>query len=118
MMAMPMTWKLSITISANIMKRLTPSHPGKILLEEFIQPLGLTQYRVAKEVGISHPTMTAIIKGTRPISVENAIRLGLYFGIDAEFWINLQSHYELRLARRRLAGRLKREIKPRQAEAA
>ena len=89
-----------------------PSHPGKILLAEFIEPLGLTQYRVAKEAGISHPTMTAIINGTRPISVENAIRLGLYFGIDAEFWINLQSHYELRLARRKLVSRLQREVKP------
>src|ERR1043166_10154675 len=88
-----------------------PSHPGKILLVEFIEPLGPPQYRVAKEAGISHPTMTAIIKGTRPISVENAIRLGLYFGIDTEFWINLQSHYELRLARRKLASRLQREVK-------
>jgi len=94
------------------MKRLKPAHPGTILLEEFIVPLGLTQYRVAKESGISHSTMTQIINGRRPISVENAIRLGLYFGTIAEFWMNLQMDYDLRLARRMKLKALEREVKP------
>ena len=82
------------------MKKMTPAHPGTLLLQEFIKPLGLTQYRVAKDAGIRHPTMTHIINGHRPISVENALRLGLYFGTSAEFWLNLQTDYDLRLVRR------------------
>jgi antitoxin HigA-1 len=80
------------------MKRLKPASPGQILLEELIQPLGLTQYQVAKACGIPHSTMTRIIKGQRPISVETALRLGRYFGIDAQFWLKLQTDYDLRQA--------------------
>jgi antitoxin HigA-1 len=100
------------------MKPLTPSHPGKILLEEFIRPLGLTQYRVAKDAGISHPTMSAIIAGRRPISVETALRLARYFTTTAEFWLNLQSDFDLRMARRKLGEMIEREVKPCQGIAA
>ena len=93
------------------MKRLTPSHPGKILLEEFIEPLGLTRYRVGLDAGIPHPTLTQIVKGRRPISPENALRLGLYFGTGAEFWVNLQADYELRKARRSKLAVIQKQVK-------
>ncbi|HEY2952477.1 MAG TPA: HigA family addiction module antitoxin [Verrucomicrobiae bacterium] len=94
------------------MKKLTPAHPGQILLQEFIQPLGLTQYRVAMDAGIPHPTMTQIVHGRRAISVENALRLGLYLGTTAEFWLNLQTDYDLRLARRGKLKAIAKQVKP------
>jgi addiction module HigA family antidote len=94
------------------MKKLAYPHPGQLLLTEFIQPLGLTQYRVAKDCGIAHPTMTQIIKGRRPISIENALRLARYFGTSAEFWLNLQREYDLRLARRAKLKEIEAQVKP------
>lgn len=103
---------MSITIKLHAMKKLTPAHPGKILLEEFIRPLRLTQYRVAKEAGIPHPTMTQIVKGRRAVSVENALRLGLLFGTTAEFWLNLQTDYDLRKFRRGKLKAIEKQVKP------
>jgi addiction module HigA family antidote len=80
-------------------------------LEEFIEPLGLTRYRVALDAGIPHPTLTQIVMGRRPISPENALRLGLYFGTGAEFWVNLQSDYELRKARRSKLAAIQKQVK-------
>jgi addiction module HigA family antidote len=101
------------------MKKLVPSSPGRILLQEFIQPLGLTQYRVAKDAGITHPTMSAIIHSRRSIGIETALRLARYFGTTPQFWLNLQSNYELRMARRqRLDKKIAREVKPMDAAAA
>ena len=93
-------------------KRIPVEPVGKILLEEFIKPLGLTQYRVAKDCGISHPTMTQIIKGRRSISAENAIRLGRYFGTTPQFWINLQTDHELRLIRREKLQLIESQVQP------
>ena len=94
------------------MKPLRVTHPGKILLEEFIRPLGLSVNRTAKATGIPQPTLAQIVHGRRPISVEHALRLGLYFSIDAEFWVNLQAHYDLREARRARAAALVRVVHP------
>ena len=94
------------------MRKLTPAHPGKILLEEFVRPLNLTQYRVAKDCGIPHPTMTQIVHGRRSISPENALRLGRYFGTSAEFWTNLQANYDLRLARREMLKEIEAKVAP------
>ena len=94
------------------MKRLTPAHPGAILLQEFIEPLGLSQYRVAKEAGIPQPTLTQVVKGRRSLSVENALRLSRYFGTTAEFWLNLQTDYELRLARRAKLKLIEKQVRP------
>ena len=80
-------------------KRIPIDHVGTILLEEFIKPLKLTQYRVAKDCRIPHPTMSQLINGRRPISIETAMRLGRYFGTTAQFWINLQNDYDLRMLR-------------------
>jgi addiction module HigA family antidote len=93
-------------------KRIPVEPVGRILLEEFIKPLGLTQYRVAKDCGISHPTMTQIIKGRRSISAENALRLGRYFGTTPQFWINLQTDYELRLIQREKLRLIESQVQP------
>ena len=94
------------------MKTLYYPHPGKILRDEFLVPLDLTQYRVAKDCGIPQPTMTQIVNGNRPISIENALRLSLYFGTTVEFWLNLQREFDVREARRALGQKIKAEVKP------
>jgi addiction module HigA family antidote len=82
------------------MKRIRILTPGEILLSEFIRPKGLTVYRVAKESGIPQPTLQLITSGKRTITAETALKLGLYFGVDAQFWLNLQSEHDLRLAKK------------------
>ena len=77
------------------MKKLKPAHPGKLLLDEFVKPMNLSVYRVAKDSGIAQSTLAAIVGGHRAISAETATRLGLYFGMDAQFWLNLQTRYDL-----------------------
>jgi len=77
------------------MKKLKPAHPGKLLLDEFIKPMNLTTYRVAKDSGIPQSTLAAIVSENRSISAETAMRLGFYFGMDAQFWLNIQSRYDL-----------------------
>ena len=81
-------------------------------MREFIKPLGLTQYRVAKDAGIAHSSMTALVKGQRGSTVETAMRLGLYFGTTAEFWLNLRSRYDLRRAEKERLPKLRREVQP------
>ncbi len=86
-------------------------HPGEILLTEFMEPMGLTSYRVAKELGVPLPRIYDLLKGKRAISADTALRLGAYFGLPAQFWMHLQNEYDLRTADRAgLAG-----IKPYQA---
>ena len=87
-------------------------HPGEILLEEFIKPAAITPYRVAKDSGISQPTMNQIVNGKRPISTETALRLATYFGTSCELWVNLQKNYDLRIAERDLLPRILEEVKP------
>ena len=74
-------------------------HPGDILFSEFMEPLGLTSYRVAKELGVPLPRVYDIVKGKRAISADTALRLGALFGLPAQFWMNLQNEYDLRTAR-------------------
>ncbi len=93
------------------MKKLKPAHPGKLLLNEFIKPMDLTTYRVAKDSGIPLSTLAAIVGGHRSISAETAMRLGVYFGIDAQFWLNLQSRYDLTMLDNK-AARSKRHSGP------
>jgi len=83
-------------------------HPGDILLTEFMQPLGLTSYRLAKELGVPSPRVNDVVLGKRSISADTALRLGLFFGLPAQFWLNLQNDYDLRLA----SAELKTDIKP------
>jgi addiction module HigA family antidote len=73
-------------------------HPGEILLTEFMEPLGLTAYRLAKDIQVPAPRVGDIVRGKRAISADTAIRLGIYFGLPAQFWLNLQNEYDLRRA--------------------
>src|SRR6266436_5832198 len=93
------------------MKRLKPAHPGKLFLDEFIKPLNLTVYRVAKDSGIAQSTLAAIVGGHRSTSAETAIRLGLYFGMDAQFWLNLQTRYDLMMLDDK-RGAIEKEVHP------
>lgn len=90
-------------------KRL-PIHPGEILLEEFLKPLELSQYRLAKDISVPPRRINEIVHGKRGITADTALRLARYFGTSDLFWINLQSHYDLEVERDRLKGRLKREV--------
>ncbi|HMJ66012.1 MAG TPA: HigA family addiction module antitoxin [Candidatus Binatia bacterium] len=94
------------------MKKIRILSPGEILLTEFIRPNNLTVYRVAKDSGISQPTLQLIVSGKRSITAETALRLGLYFGIDAQFWLNLQSEYDLRLARQKNFPQIQKQVHP------
>jgi addiction module HigA family antidote len=73
-------------------------HPGEILLTEFLEPLGLTAYRLAKEIRVPAPRVGDVVRGKRAISADTALRLGIYFGLPAQFWLNLQNEYDLRRA--------------------
>ena len=73
-------------------------HPGEILLAEFLEPMGLTAYRIAKDIEVPQPRIGEILRGKRAISAYTALRLGIYFGLPAQFWLNLQNEYDLRRA--------------------
>ena len=88
-------------------KRKVPlATPGEILLEEFLKPLGVTQYRLAKEIGVPQRRIGEIVAGKRAVTADTAARLGVFFGMEAEFWLNLQAHHDRVLAREALADRL------------
>ena len=94
---------------------LAPVHPGEILLYEFLEPMGLSQYALAKAIGVPAQRIGEIVHGRRAVTAETALRLGRYFGMDARFWLNLQTRYDLDVAEDALAGRLEREVTPRAA---
>ena len=73
--------------------------PGEILLHEFLEPMGITQYRLAKEIGVPQRRISEIVAGRRSITADTALRLAAFFGTDAQSWINLQSHYDTEMAR-------------------
>ena len=87
-----------------------PIHPGEILLEEFLEPLGLSQYRLAKDTSVSPRRINEIVHGTRSISADTALRLARYFGTTDRFWLNLQVRYDLELEKDRLGERLQTEV--------
>ena len=96
--------------SSTTTKRRAPVHPGEILLEEFLGPLGLTQYRLAKSLSVPPRRINEIVHGTRAITADTALRLARFFGTSERFWLNLQTAYDLELQRDRLEGRLEREV--------
>lgn len=93
------------------MDRLPPVHPGEILLEDFMKPLGLSRYRVAKDIGVPTLRISQIVRGQRAVTADTALRLGRYFGTSANIWLGLQADYDLEVAQDSLAGRLDREVK-------
>jgi antitoxin HigA-1 len=94
-------------------KTLSPIHPGEILLEDFMKPLGLTQYRLAQDIGVTPIRISQIVNGERSISVDTAMRLARYFGTSAAVWLRLQVRYDLEVAERELSERINREVKVR-----
>ena len=92
-------------------RKLPPVHPGEILLEEFLSPLGLSQYRLAKETSVPPRRINEIVRGSRSISADTALRLARYFGTSEQFWMNLQARYDLEVEKDRLGDRLMREVK-------
>jgi len=89
-----------------------PVHPGEVLREEFLLPLGISQYRLAKEIHVPARRINEIVLEKRSISADTALRLGRYLGTTAQFWLNLQARYDLELAREGIAEELESEIKP------
>ena len=94
------------------MKKMQPIHPGEILLEEFLKPMKISQYRLAKDIAVSPRRINEIVHGKRSISADTALRLSCYFGNSAQFWLNLQNHFDLEEERDKSAGRLERQIRP------
>jgi len=93
------------------MKReMPPVHPGEILLEDFLKPMGITQYRLAKSIRVSQRRIGEIIAGKRSITADTALRLAIFFGTDAQSWMNLQTHFDLTIAEEKLSDRLKKEV--------
>jgi antitoxin HigA-1 len=92
-------------------ERLSPIHPGEILLEDFMKPLKLSQYRVAKDIGVAPIRINQIVKGQRAITVNTAMRLARYFGTSAAVWLRLQVRYDLEVAERDLSEKIDREVK-------
>ena len=92
-------------------KKLAPVHPGEILLEEFLRPMGLSQYRLAKDIGVPARRINEIVHGQRAISADTALRLSRFFGMSERFWLNLQVRYALEVEKELLGDRLDREVR-------
>ncbi|MDY7041774.1 MAG: HigA family addiction module antitoxin [Chloroflexota bacterium] len=92
-------------------QKLPPIHPGEILLEEFLKPMGISQYRLAKDISVPARRINEIVHGQRAISPDTALRLSRYFGSSERFWINLQARYNLEVEKDRLRDRLDKEVR-------
>jgi addiction module HigA family antidote len=91
-------------------RKMAPAHPGEILMEEFLEPMGISQYRLSKDIGVPPRRINEIVHGKRAISPDTALRLARYFGMSETFWSNLQAHYDLELQRDALGDRLEKEV--------
>ena len=92
--------------------KMPPVHPGEILLEDFLKPLGLSQTRLSINIGVDTRRINDIVQGKRRVTADTALRLSRYFGNSAEFWLGLQDHYDLEAAKDKLDDQLEREIQP------
>ena len=109
---MPWMWK-SPTITRDGMmakKSMNPIHPGEILMEEFLEPLGISQYRLAKDISVPPRRINEIVHGKRSITADTALRLARFFGTTERFWLNLQVRYDLEVERDRLVDVLERDV--------
>ena len=104
--------KTTINREKKMPKRIKPIHPGQILYEEFMKPMGITQYRLAKDIHVQPTRVNKIIKEERSISVDTEMRLGIYFKMGAKFWIGLQTDYDLAISENTLEKKLIKEIQP------
>lgn len=94
-------------------KVLEPVHPGELLREEFLEPMGITAYRLAEDIGVRPPRIYEILHGERSVSADTALRLSRYFGMSEDYWIRAQAHYDLEVEKDRALERIEREVKPR-----
>ena len=94
------------------MRDFPPIHPGEILIAEFLGPLGISQYRLAKDMGVTPRRINEVVHGRRSISADTALRLGHFFGMEAQFWLNLQSRYDMEVTRDQLQDRIMKEVRP------
>lgn len=93
-------------------RKLGSVHPGQVLLADFIEPMGITRYRVAKAIGVQQRRIDEICSGARGITADTAVRLGLAFGVDPQFWLNLQTQYDIEVIGREHGAQLADEIQP------
>jgi addiction module HigA family antidote len=93
------------------MRDFPPTHPGEILGEEFLKPMGISQYRLAKDIGVPAMRINKIVRGERGISADTALRLARYFGMSVDFWTGIQIHYDTEKAKMTLGDRLEKEVK-------
>jgi len=93
-------------------RHLPPIHPGEVLMEDFMKPLRLSQYGLAKAIGVSPRRINEIVQGKRSITADTALRLGRYYGVSPQSWMNLQTHYDLEIAEIDLGDRLEKEVHP------
>ena len=91
-------------------KKLPSIHPGEILIEEFLKPMGISQYRLAKDISVPPRRINEIVHGKRSLSADTALRLGRFFGISPQFWLNLQTRFDLEVTEDLLAERLEKEV--------
>lgn len=89
-----------------------PIHPGEILLKEFLEPMQITQYRLSKDISVAPRRINEIVHGRRAITADTALRLGRFFNMKTQFWLNLQSHYDMEVALVTLQDRLDQEVHP------
>ena len=92
------------------MKKIEPVHPGEILFEEFLDPMGISQYRLAKDISVPARRINEIVHGKRAVTADTALRLGRFFGTSAQFWLNLQAHFDLEIQMDRIGDRLDYEV--------
>lgn len=92
-------------------RKMAPVHPGEILFEEFLKPLGISQYRISKDISVPPRRINEIVQGKRSITADTALRLARYFGLSERFWLNLQSHYDLEVEKDKLDFRLEKEVR-------
>lgn len=93
-----------------MIKRKPPIHPGEILMEEFLKPMGISQCKLAKDISVSIRRINEIVQGKRSITPDTALRLSRFFGLSERFWINLQTRYNLEMEKDKLSGRLAKEV--------
>jgi len=91
-------------------KRLPPIHPGEVLMEEFLKPMGISQYRLAKDISVPPRRINEIVHGKRAVTADTALRLGRFFGMSPQFWLNLQTRHDLEVTEDSLADRLDKEV--------
>jgi len=94
-----------------MVKKISPITPGDVLLEEFLKPMKIAQNQLAKDINVPANRVSQIIHGKREITADTALRLGKYFGIEPEFWLNLQVRYNMKIARSKVGKKIEKEVK-------